>query len=293
MTTSTEPTVYTFGNDHLRMESFDTPPEQTAPLTTGSIVQGSFPLEQAGKHVLMDQVLSFASLRADLTSPPGNWTLLWRMEDIETLPLSSIPFPHLAFADDGEIKFVEDQDGIYFYTCLRGADAYHYSTDPTTRMPEDYHRRVLGSCMPPEQREFFTTERMVSEQNPSFASPIEDLTNRLGNWTLLWCLEVLEGRPESERWPAAEWPNGRAFADARAFIHALPMSSIPLPHLSFADDGEINFLWDQDGIHIDLGFYGTGTYSYFARGKDDEEFYDDDVPASDGLPYDLIALLGG
>ena len=74
----------------------------------------------------------------------------------------------------------------------------------------------------------------------------------------------------SERWPAAEWPSGRAFEDARTFIHALPVSSIPLPHLSFADDGEINFLWNQDGIHIDLGFYGTGTYSYFARGKADE-----------------------
>ena len=110
---------------------------------------------------------------------------------------------------------------------------------------------------------------------------------------MLWCLEALERRPESERWPTAEWPGGRAFEDARTFIHALPVSSIPLPHLSFADDGEINFLWDQDGIHIDLGFYGTGTYSYFARGKDDEGFYADDVPASDGLSDALVALLGG
>ena len=74
-----------------------------------------------------------------------------------------------------------------------------------------------------------------------------------------------------------------------------PYRDIPIlsPHLSFADDGEINFLWNQDGIHIDLGFYGTGTYSYFARGKHDEGFYEDDIPASDGLTGSLVALLGG
>ena len=287
MTTSTEPTVYTSRNDHRWMKSSYTPPEQTVPLTTGSIAQGSFPLGQPKKRVLMGQGLSFASLVADLTNPPGNWTLLWRLEDIEILPISSVPFPHLAFADDGEIKFVEDQEGIHFYPGFRGAGVYDYSTDPTARMPKNHHRRVLGSYMPPEQPEFFTTEPMVKDQSPSFASLVADLTSPPG---LLGRLEALECRSESERWPAAEWPSNRAFADARAFIHAL--SSIPLPHLSFADDGEINFLWDQDGIHIDLGFYGTGTYSYFARGKDEEGFYADDVPASDGLPDALVALLG-
>jgi hypothetical protein len=274
------------------MKGFYTHPEQTAPPMTGFIAQGSFPLGQPENRVLMGRGPSFASLVADLDSPAENWTLLWRLEDIEMLALSSISFPHLAFADDGEIKFVEDQEGIHFYPGFHDAGAYYHSTDPPARMPEN-HRRVLGSYIPPGQPEFFTTEPMVRDQSSSLAPLVADFTSPPGNRTLLLRLEALELRPESERWPAAEWPGGRAFEDARTFIHALPASSIPLPHLSFADDGEINFLWDQDGIHIDLGFYGTGTYSYFARGKDDEEFYDDDVPASDGLPYDLVALLGG
>ena len=291
MTASTEPTVYTSGNAPRWMKGIYTPSEQTALLTTGSIAQGTVPLGQPEKRVLMGQGLSFpGGLVPDVTRPPGNWTLIWRLEDIEMLPLSSIPFPHLAFTDDGEVKSIEDQEGIYFYPGFRGAGAYFYSTDLTARMTVNYHRRVLGSYMPPEQPEFFTTEPMARDQSSSSASLVAGLTSPPGNWTLLWHLEALEHRPESERWPAAEWPNDRAFADARAFIHAL--SFIPLPHLSFSDDGEINFLWDQDGIHIDLGFYGTGAYSYFARGKDEEGFYADDVPASDGLPDALVGLLG-
>ena len=290
MTTSTEPAVYTSRNDYRWMKGFYALPEQTAPPTTGFIAQGSSPIGQLENRVLVGRGSSFASLVADVDSPAGNWTLLWRLEDVGMLALSSISCPHLAFADDGEIKFIKDQEGIHFPPGFHDTGAYYHSTDPPARMPEN-HRRVLGSYMPPALPEFFTTEPMVRDQSSSLASLVEDFTSRSGNWRLLWRLETLERRPESERWPAAEWPSGRAFEDARTFIHALPVSSIPLPHLSFADDGEINFLWNQDGIHIDLGFYGTGTYSYFARGKADEGFYADDVPASGGLPDALVALL--
>ena len=142
----------------------------------------------------------------------------------------------------------------------------------------------------------FTTDPIGKTPSSLFHSAIserQDLISPPGPQKLLQRLTTLGSRPESERWPSAEWPSDRAFTDARDFIYALPKYFILLPHLSFADDGEINFLWNQDDIHIDLGFYGTGTYSYFARGKDDEGFYEDDILVSDGLPDALRALLGG
>ena len=60
--------------------------------------------------------------------------------------------------------------------------------------------------------------------------------------------------PEEDRWPDAVRPVDEAFADARAFIECLPLSSIPVPEISLADDGEINFLWagDDAGAYVDL-----------------------------------------
>lgn len=99
--------------------------------------------------------------------------------------------------------------------------------------------------------------------------------------------------PEEDRWPDAVRPVDEAFADARAFIERLPLSSIPVPEISLADDGEINFLWagDDAAAYVDLGFYGTGTYSYFARGGDGRGLRGEDVPASKGLPGEIVALL--
>ena len=120
-----------------------------------------------------------------------------------------------------------------------------------------------------------------------------DFTHPPHNWALVWRLDELEETPESQRWPTADWPSAEAFRDAHAFIEALPDQPIPLPNLGLADDGEVNFQWKADGLHIDLGFYGTGTFSFFARGKTDEGFYGDDLPASGGLPGAILELLAG
>ena len=104
-------------------------------------------------------------------------------------------------------------------------------------------------------------------------------------------LSVLQNLTASERWPAADWPTEAAFNDARVFVQRLSSLRLPFPNLGLADDGEVNFLWDCDGIHVDLGFYGAGTFSYYAHGKDGQGFYDDDLPASEGLPKVLEELL--
>ena len=64
---------------------------------------------------------------------------------------------------------------------------------------------------------------------------------------------------DNKRWPGAIWPDDKAFEDAQTFISCIPLELIPKPEIRLADDGEINFLWQSEDIHIDLGFYGTGS----------------------------------
>ena len=107
---------------------------------------------------------------------------------------------------------------------------------------------------------------------------------------LLAQLVTLQHTPEDERWPSAIWPDAQAFTDAQTFIRRLPLNVIPLPEISLADDSEVNFLWQSDDVYVDLGFYGTGTCSYFARGKDGRRIHGDDAPASEGLPSEITTL---
>ena len=87
-----------------------------------------------------------------------------------------------------------------------------------------------------------------------------------------------------------EWPNSRAFFDAIRFAKSLRGMDL-LPTISVADDGELNFLWDSGTLHVDLGFYGDGSYSYYARDAEGKEFFGDNVPCSH-LPSDLSETLG-
>ena len=101
----------------------------------------------------------------------------------------------------------------------------------------------------------------------------------------------LRGTSEDERAPWATWPDERAFEDAVTFVKAWSSNTIRMPDMGLADDGEVNFLWEGADMHVDLGFYGDGTFSYYARDGDRKEYTDDDVPAHVGLPKDLLAIL--
>ena len=108
---------------------------------------------------------------------------------------------------------------------------------------------------------------------------------------LITRLTVLYETPEDFRWPSTAWPIDNAFEDARAFIAKLPLAHIPEPEIRFADDGEINFLWLGENIHIDLGLYGTGTYSYFGYNGEGQEIQDENVLASNGLAQAIKNML--
>ena len=112
-----------------------------------------------------------------------------------------------------------------------------------------------------------------------------------GVWSLLLRLADLYSKPESERWPEADWPTRTAFEEAWQFTKQLPEDLKVLPHISLANDGEVNFAWTDSAMHIDLGFYGTGTFSYYSRDGDGKESFGDDIPVTSPLPYELVSLL--
>lgn len=69
----------------------------------------------------------------------------------------------------------------------------------------------------------------------------------------------------------------RGYSDAVIFVNNnFKKSNIQSPYISIADDGEINFYWNNDKILIDLGFFGDGTYSCYAKTKHGKEFFIDD-----------------
>lgn len=93
--------------------------------------------------------------------------------------------------------------------------------------------------------------------------------------------------------PGADPPKPAAFTDAEAFAGQLPSPLSEMPHISLADDGELNFAWNGGPIYIDLGFYGTGTYSYFARDTCGQKHHGDEAPASGPIPAELMQILSG
>lgn len=93
--------------------------------------------------------------------------------------------------------------------------------------------------------------------------------------------------------PDAEPPAPVAFTDAEAFVERLSMPLRVAPYIALAGDGELNFAWNGNGIYVDLGFYGTGTYSFFAIDQDGRQHHGDDVPAGGPIPESLKQILSG
>lgn len=91
--------------------------------------------------------------------------------------------------------------------------------------------------------------------------------------------------------PDSVAPSRAAVNDAERFARNLALASIHLPHISAADDGEINFWWNRDGLYIDLGFFGDGTYSFYARLPNGKEITEDEAPIARPLPSELLRLL--
>lgn len=61
-------------------------------------------------------------------------------------------------------------------------------------------------------------------------------------------------------------PTPIAIAQAKQFIDLLP-SGTQLPHVSVAEDGEINFFWHSDSSYIDVGIYGDNKIHYYVESE--------------------------
>lgn len=83
-------------------------------------------------------------------------------------------------------------------------------------------------------------------------------------------------------------PSDASIHDAEQFARNHDFDSIHLPGISAADDGEINFWWDVEGLYIDLGFFGDGSYSFYARLPNGKEIAVDHAPLSQPLPGELV-----
>ena len=118
--------------------------------------------------------------------------------------------------------------------------------------------------------------------------------------TPTWCgvrervLQVVDGlRNQASLAPWAR-PEPRAFDDAVQFVRAWADEPVHMPDIGVAEDGELNFLWKagaQGQVHVDLGFYGDGTYSYYAAYGQGREYERDDVSPSEGLTEELLTIL--
>jgi hypothetical protein len=89
--------------------------------------------------------------------------------------------------------------------------------------------------------------------------------------------------------PGGVAPTSQAFSDAESFILKLPLNRTGIPVINVAADGEVNFNWTGKNTHIDLGFFGNGTYSYFGRGAGTEAI-GENVAAKSDIPEDLLKI---
>ena len=169
----------------------------------------------------------------------------------------------------------------------------------TATSPETAQRtrpsRSEREALLPGQRAWIMGRTQLPSQYlpPSTDEPKAELTTSAQTWYLLRRILDLRSTPESKRWTDAEWPADSAFIDAAEFVRRLPEPLKATPHISLADDGEVNFAWHHGKIKIDLGFYGTGTFSYYARDSAGNETFGDDVPARRAIPLDLRILIAG
>ncbi|MGW5961029.1 hypothetical protein [Methylorubrum thiocyanatum] len=69
------------------------------------------------------------------------------------------------------------------------------------------------------------------------------------------------------------------------------LGDIAPPYITAANDGEINFYWKTPHLALDLGFTGTGQYSYYGQTPDGAEFAEDGADVGQPLPLELIAAL--
>jgi hypothetical protein len=88
-------------------------------------------------------------------------------------------------------------------------------------------------------------------------------------------------------------PNRSTVEDAEIFARYLfSIGPIVLPYISASGDGEVNFYWKTRDWVIDLGFFGDGLYSFYARFENGDEILEDGACLNNPLPQEIVELIG-
>ncbi len=87
--------------------------------------------------------------------------------------------------------------------------------------------------------------------------------------------------------PDSIGPSDKAREEAEQFANSLDLDAIHPPEIGLADDGEINFFWDVNNLYLDLGFFGNGTYSFYAKLPNGEEIIEDSALITQPLPENI------
>jgi hypothetical protein len=121
---------------------------------------------------------------------------------------------------------------------------------------------------------------IAPETNQLFDRAIASI-RRLGSYASGW------NGPESVA------PTSAAIKEAEIFARYLcGIGPIVWPYISASGDGEVNFYWKTQDWVIDLGFFGDGLYSYYARCGNGHEILEDGVDIDQPLPQEMIELIG-
>lgn len=112
------------------------------------------------------------------------------------------------------------------------------------------------------------------------------------NEQVIACLLRLKETVVANRKTWAKWPQDAVFDDAIDFVESWVDHAIRTPDIGISDDGEVNFLWKCADGHVDLGFYGDGTFSYYARDTEGKEITADEIPVCKGINEELMSFIG-
>ncbi len=86
-------------------------------------------------------------------------------------------------------------------------------------------------------------------------------------------------------------PSRKAIDEAESFISMITKNQILEPYISLAADGEINFYWKNNNFLLDIGFFGEGVYSLYAKMASGEEIIKDDLRLTDLVPEEIAPLI--
>ena len=87
-------------------------------------------------------------------------------------------------------------------------------------------------------------------------------------------------------------PDERSIREAEAFAcKILHTPSMLEPIITSATDGEVSFFWESSHITLDLGFYGDGSYSFYAKTDDGHEYFGDNYTLDMDLPTEVFEHL--